>query len=228
MESLIDKLEISPELREVQAMMPISDNDYDQLKKDIRESGKIRDPLKVYLDRLDGKHYVIGGANRLKIAKELKFNKVPIEVIYTKEPKGKKRDELSKTIKELAINDNLSRRHLTTEQKRNLISFFLKSDPGQSNKSIAQKTGTTKETVKSTRKKMESGGEIRPVNVVKGKDGKIYKKPNLQTKKPPQKNTDKKISKKFISIVEETLQGKDDSDRNIWINSMIEYLKSLK
>jgi len=44
----------------------------------------------------------------------------------------------------------------------------------RSNSWIAEDLGTTKEIVDTVRGKLESGGEIRPLDILKGKDGKEY------------------------------------------------------
>jgi hypothetical protein len=163
---LTEKLKPSPELLEIQPLMRISDQDRENLKKDIQESDEIRDPLKVYYDE-SGECLILAGFNRWRIAQELGFKYTPVQ-IYELKPRERM---------ELVVNDNLNRRHMTTRQKQDLIVFLLRQDPAQSDKSIARKVGTTKETVKSQRKKLESGGEIRPVREVRGADGKVYRKP---------------------------------------------------
>jgi ParB-like chromosome segregation protein Spo0J len=82
--------------------IPISQEDYDRLRPDIQENG-IKTPLHVH------KHTVLAGANRLRIAQELGVKFVPCIVL--------KKDMTELEIKEYVINDNLARRHLTTEQK---------------------------------------------------------------------------------------------------------------
>ncbi len=160
-----DELSMSPELSEVQPYMPISTEDRERLKKDIQDSGEIRDPIKVYFGN-NGQCLIIGGKNRWEIAKELKWQYVPVEVL-----------ELSpKQRRELAIMDNLARRHLSTGQKNMIIEMFLRNDPVQSNRIISKKTGTDHKTVGVIRSKLESGGEIPQVKAIKGSDGKSYKK----------------------------------------------------
>ncbi len=107
----LDKLKISPELESVQDLMPIEPRDYEQLKKDIEESGEIRDPIKVYINK-KGERLIIGGLNRVKVARELGWDKVPIEIVGISGPQK---------IKELAIKDNLSRRQLRPSQETILL-----------------------------------------------------------------------------------------------------------
>jgi hypothetical protein len=160
-----EELRMSPELAEVQPYMPISTEDRERLKKDIQDSGEIRDPIKVYFNG-SGQCLIIGGKNRWEIARELKWQYVPVEVL-----------ELSpKQRRELAIMDNLARRHLSTSQKSMIIEMFLRNDPVQSNRIISKKTGTDHKTVGVIRSKLESVGEIPRVKEIRGSDGKNYTK----------------------------------------------------
>ena len=174
---------ISPELTEVQALMPIDISDRENLKRDIEESGEIRDPIKVYADK-KGDYLILCGYNRWQIAQELGWPTVPIEIM-----------NLSPTErKELVWKDNLNRRHLTTRQKQNLIDHFLKLDPALSNRTIAKRTTTDDKTVGQRRKQLESGAEIPHLKTVKGMDGKEYSKKESPPVKPVKEEpkTDKK------------------------------------
>lgn len=167
----IDNVVMSLELEEVQSLMPIDPVDRENLKKDIEKNG-LREPLKVY--RKGREFHLLAGFNRLEICKELKKEKIEVEILNIPEDQRK----------QFAIDDNLNRRHLTPEQKRELIKYFLKADSTQSNRTIAKKTGSSKDTVKNQRKILESGGEISHVTI-KGADGKEYtKKPERQKDKP--------------------------------------------
>ena len=146
-ELLTDVLEPSPELVEVQALMPIDPADRERLKEDIAKDG-IRDAIKVYKN--GSKYYILGGYNRWRIAQELGISTVPVE-IYHIGPEERR---------DLVIKDNLNRRHLTREQKQRLIAYFLKQNPEQSNRAIAEKTGSDDKTVGKVRKQLESGAEI--------------------------------------------------------------------
>ena len=61
---------------------------------------------------------------------------------------------------EYVISANLHRRHLTSEQKRELIDKVLKAKPEVSNAAIAKQTKTTDKTVAKRRRKLESTSEI--------------------------------------------------------------------
>jgi len=157
-------LQASPELVEIQALMPMDPADRERLKQDIRNNG-IRDPLKIYTDK-NGRALVLGGWSRLQIAQELGIDEIKADV-YDGTPAERR---------ELVINDNLNRRHLTAEQKRNLIRYFFKQDPRQSARTVAKKTGTDTKTVTAVRRDMESRVEIPHVKEIRGSDGKKYKR----------------------------------------------------
>ncbi len=152
---------MSPELRDVQDIMPMSSEDLERLTADIKVNG-IRHPVIVY--RKGGTLYVLAGWHRREIAVKLGIP-VPVEEV----------EGTAKERREFCITENLARRHLTATQKRDIIEYLLKVNPSKSNKSLAKETGTTKETVKAARGRLEAGGEIRPLNKVKGTDGKTYK-----------------------------------------------------
>ena len=151
------------ELKTVQVLMEIDSEDYQNLKASIEKDGKIREPLKGYRDK-QGNLFLLSGWNRLKIAKELGWKTVPfteVEGLDTKEQR-----------EAFAISENLARRQLGTNQKQNLIAYYLKLNPELSNRAIADKTGVDKNTVKKKREELEGTGEIHQLGKTVGKDGK--------------------------------------------------------
>ena len=215
----INDLGISPELTEVQALMPIDPKDRENLKKDIEESGEIRDPVKVYVNG-NGSYLILCGYNRWRIAQELGWENVPIEVLNL--PPADRQ--------ELVWKDNLNRRHLTRDQKQRLIDHFLKTDPVQSNRDIAKKTGSDHKTVGERRTKLESGGEIPHLKAVKGRDGKNYSKP-APTKAAAGKH-EKTSRNKGISLVNSILASVGDLEplelRKLALTTTEECLSRLK
>jgi len=215
----INDLGISPELTEVQALMPIDPKDRENLKKDIEESGEIRDPVKVYVNG-NGSYLILCGYNRWRIAQELGWDNVPVEVLNLS-PADRQ---------ELVWKDNLNRRHLTRDQKQRLIDHFLKTDPVQSNRDIAKKTGSDHKTVGERRTKLESGGEIPHLKAVKGRDGKSYSKTS-PTRSSPVK-AEKNSRNKGISLVNSILAAAVDLDpldlRKIAVTSTEECLSRSK
>jgi len=170
----VEELQPSPELMEVQNFLPISPEDRERLKRDIEKSGEIRDPIKIYFDE-DRNPLILGGFNRWHIAQELGWQFVPCEVMSV----------VQKERRELAIMDNLARRHMTREQKQKIVEMFLKNDPVQSDRTIAKKTGADHKTVGVVRTKLETTGEIPQLEKRAGADGKIRK---AEPEKPVRKN----------------------------------------
>jgi hypothetical protein len=74
------------------------------------------------------------------------------------------------------ISANLHRRHLTSEQKRDLIARVLKAKPGASNRQIAKQVKAHHTTVGTVRAEMESTGEISQLEKTVGRDGKARPK----------------------------------------------------
>ena len=78
---------------------------------------------------------------------------------------------------EYVISANIHRRHLTAEQKRDLIAKVLKATPGKSNRQIAETVKADHKTVASVRAQKEATGEIPQLAKTIGKDGKARKTP---------------------------------------------------
>jgi hypothetical protein len=75
------------------------------------------------------------------------------------------------------ISRNIRRRHLTAEQRRDLIEKVLKAKPGQSNRQIAKQTKADDKTVAKVRRELESTAEIPQLEKTTGADGKQRKQP---------------------------------------------------
>ena len=206
-------LQASPELVEVQALMPMDPEDRKRLKADIKEHG-IRDPLKVY--QKGDQWFVLGGWNRLQIALELGISEIRADIYEG--PAAERRD--------LVVQDNLNRRHLTATQRGALVDYLLELDPTQSNKSIARKAGTTKETVKDRRKKAEATGRISPPDLVKGRDGKEYRRAVVTLDKSRTKATAQDPALEEIKTKIRTFINRQ-SDRKKATAELIQFLKSL-
>jgi hypothetical protein len=70
------------------------------------------------------------------------------------------------------ISANIHRRHLTAEQKRDLIAAVLKAQPDKSNRTIAKQTKADHKMVGTVREKLEATGEIPQLDKTTGADGK--------------------------------------------------------
>ena len=73
---------------------------------------------------------------------------------------------------EYVISANVHRRHLTPEQKREVIAKALKAQPEKSNREIARQVKDDHHKVGSVRRKLEATGEVSPVEKTTGADGK--------------------------------------------------------
>ena len=69
------------------------------------------------------------------------------------------------------LSANIHRRHLTAEQKRDLIAAVLKAQPSKSNRTIAQQTKADHKTVGAVRERLEGRGEIPHVSTVEDTKG---------------------------------------------------------
>jgi len=70
------------------------------------------------------------------------------------------------------ISENIKRRHLTGEQKRDIIAKLLKATPEKSNRSIGKTVNVDHKTVAAVRSESEGTGEIPQLTKTVGKDGK--------------------------------------------------------
>lgn len=72
---------------------------------------------------------------------------------------------------------NVRRRHLTSEQKRKWVAWFLARHPERADRWIGADVGVDKNTVESVRTELESTGEIPQLNYRVGSDGKTRQLP---------------------------------------------------
>jgi hypothetical protein len=95
------------------------------------------------------------------------------------------------------ISKNLRRRHLTAEQKRDLITKLLKASPGKSDREIGRLTKTDNKTVASVRAEQERREEIPHVSTrtdTKGRKQPATKRKSKQPAPKPVKHDDRIIS----------------------------------
>ena len=70
------------------------------------------------------------------------------------------------------ISANIHRRHLTAEQKRDLLATLIKIDPTKSNRQIAEEAKVSHHTVGDVREGLEATGQVAQLDGTIGKDGK--------------------------------------------------------
>jgi hypothetical protein len=80
------------------------------------------------------------------------------------------------------ISANIHRRHLTPEQKREIIAKLIKAQPEKSNRQIAKVAKADDKTVGAVRVELESTAEIPQLEKRVGKDGKARKQPAKKAK----------------------------------------------
>jgi hypothetical protein len=139
-----------------QLLPPLSDDEYENLKDSIREKGVLVPVI------FDERGNVIDGHHRLRICQELGITEYPI---ITREnlSEQEKRSEARLL--------NIHRRHLSQQQRRDLIAQELQENPNRSNNAIAKRLGVSDMTVASVRN--ELGEEAQPDRII-GADGKQY------------------------------------------------------
>lgn len=136
----------------------LTPEEYNELKEDIKARG-VQVPIE-----LDEAGSVLDGHHRVKICRELGITDYPTITRF----------DLTEDKKRLHIRKlNLARRHLTQEQKRQLIEQQLKETPELSDRQIAKGLGVDHKTIGAARGKLESTGEIPQLDKTKGADGKV-------------------------------------------------------
>jgi hypothetical protein len=131
----------------------MSDAELDALAADIKKAGRLTSPI-VFLitgpeseDRL-----LLDGRNRIEAAERIGYKIKDQEVIGW--------CERHINPYEYVVSANIQRRHLTAEQKRDLIAKLLAAEPAKSDRQIAKTVGVHNETVAAVRKKAVAAGDV--------------------------------------------------------------------
>ncbi len=103
-------------------------------------------------------------------------------------------------VRAYVISKNIHRRHLTPEQKRDLIAKVIAAKPEASDRRIAKQVKADHKTVGAIRRAKESTGEVSPVAKRVGADGKARKQPAKKKTAP---------TKTIPSQVQRELEAKD-------------------
>lgn len=140
-------------------MVPeLTEIEFEALKASIHEAGGILVPVVV---TSDGE--IIDGRGRVRAAQELKITEYPREVVYGLDAEAARLRRLSL---------NCVRRHLSAEQKREIVKATLRATPELSNNYLGELTGVDGKTVAQVREGLEATSEIPKLTAFKGKDGK--------------------------------------------------------
>jgi len=157
---------------------PLGKQDLPTLAHDIKQHG-LRQPVSVIKD-VDGNPVLLDGINRLD-ALELLGEEIALDnrAIFEQLPADIDADAF-------VVSQNIHRRHLSAEQKRELIGKRLVADPSKSNLQIAREVRADDKTVASVRRELEARSEI--PNVETRTDTRGRKQPTkvvTPTKKKP-------------------------------------------
>lgn len=142
-----------------QLLPPLTDEEYAALKADIQERGV---QVAVEFDEVGN---VLDGHHRLRACQELGIEDFPRLV-----RRGMTEQEKRRHVRAL----NLNRRHLSREQRRELIGAELIDDPNRSNRQIAEALNVDHKTVGSVREGLESIGEIPQLENLQTANGRTY------------------------------------------------------
>jgi hypothetical protein len=115
---------------------------------------------------------------------------------------------------EYVIAANLHRRHLTADQRRELIAKVLKAKPEASNATIAKQTKADDKTVARVRRKLESTSEIPKLEKTVGADGKRRGRP-LKRKAATVETTEERDRKTCIELNRKALDA--ERERAQWL-----------
>ena len=148
-----------------QVMPRLTPDEYAELEQSIRENG-VQVPITV---GPDGR--IIDGHHRDEIARKYDLH-CPRVTAQGDEQK----------LRSLAFSLNLHRRHLTREQKRQIIAESLKADPQLSNREHAKRTGASTTTVGTVRDDMEDDGRLSKLDSRVSGDGRV--RPATQPSRP--------------------------------------------
>jgi hypothetical protein len=181
---------------------PISAKELRALSEDVKEHG-IKIPIVLFAETPDHKYSLLDGRARLNAMElpgiEITANKRGVPNVYRiyrygelnsfrHGPSGEIVDPYA-----YVVSANLCRRHLTGEQKRDLIAALLKATPEKSNRQIADTVKASHHTVEAVRTKMESTGQIAQLPKTIGKDRRARaskrKRPKPAVPKPPPTET---------------------------------------
>jgi ParB-like chromosome segregation protein Spo0J len=129
-----------------QLLPPLTDAEYTALKANIAANGVL---VAIEFDEAGN---TLDGHHRLQICEELSITDYAVTIRYGL-------TELEKRAHVRSL--NVSRRHLTGEQRRALIADQLTETPERSDRSIAAALNVNHETVGAVRETLVSTGEIR-------------------------------------------------------------------
>ena len=182
----------------------MSEPELKELADDIRKNG-LKSNIILWCDKDGGRDYLLDGRNRLDALALIGWLLPPRKHKYgwytvfqisrdsgIKPTGGGPRwaaitKHCSSDPYAIALSYNVHRRHLSSEQKRDLIEKILKATPEQSNRSIAKQVKADDKTVASVRSDLVATAEIPRLEKTVGADGKARKQPSKKSESLPAK-----------------------------------------
>jgi len=186
-----------------QLLPPLSPEDYAALEADIIARGVL---VPVEYDE-HGK--ILDGHHRVQICESLGLVDWPRFV-----RKGMSEEDKRAHARAL----NLSRRHLTTAQKREVIEAQLKETPAISSRALAARFGVSDKTVGSVRRNLEATAEIPQLDKTEGKDGRMRAKPIRTMFLPEKANVPE------LKAVAKAIRGAEQKERHAVRTDMAEQI----
>jgi ParB-like chromosome segregation protein Spo0J len=152
-------------------LLPLMEGEeFDALVADIKASG-LRERIMLY----EGK--ILDGRNRYRACLKAGFEPVTIQLPPICDPVA------------YVISANIRRRHLTADQKRDLIAKLIKATPEKSDRQIAETAKASPTTVGTVRAKMEAKGDVSNLDT----------RTDTKGRKQPAKKKKAKISKIMVT-----------------------------
>jgi hypothetical protein len=156
-------------------LMPEDSEEFKALVEDIRKNG-----LLTRIELVDG--MIIDGRNRYRACLKV-VDRVPKDAFidYSASCGGAIPDLVA-----YVTSKNLHHRHLTAEQRRELLAKLIAAQPEKSDRAIAKTAKVGKDTVRRVRKEAEATGAVAPVEKRVGADGRARRKPTkkAEARKP--------------------------------------------
>ena len=168
---------------------PISEEDFGKLVADIKANG-----LHQHIVRYQGK--ILDGNNRYRACS-----------LAGIEPTFAEFTGIDADAQRYVISANIHRRHLSPDQRRDIIAALLKANPSQSNRGIAEQAKASHHTVGDVRKELETTtGADGKKRKTKGGPGKTRKSATRESEKITyQKVVNAKTALNAYSVLEEHL-----------------------
>jgi ParB-like chromosome segregation protein Spo0J len=164
---------------------PISQEDFDKLVADIKDNG-LHHPVVRY----QGK--ILDGNNRYRACGQAGV-----------EPKFADFEGTDAQAQAYVISANIHRRHLSLEQRREIIATLLKADSTKSNRQIGETTKADHKTVGAVRAGSEACGEIPHTETTTDTTGRKQKTRKPRTEKQKVQDRYKTKQEELIDVLQE-------------------------